>query len=1133
MRKSVQLFALLVLSLVLPSFALAQGVTTGAMTGLVTDADGKPLAGVRVVATHEPSGTKYGAITGATGRYNIPALRIGSPYTVRFTSVGLKEEAFGDVTISLGNTYVLSPKMIGADVKLQEITVSAKKNPVMNNERTGAATNIGKELIQSMPTLNRSIADFTRTDPRANGLSFGGQDNRYINFTVDGSIFNNNFGLSNLPGGQTNSTPISLDAIEEIQVNMAPYDVRQGGFVGAGINAITRKGDNQFRASVFYNQRSGNLIGKSTPGGDLPPAAQQFNVQQFGGRFGGPIIENKLFFFINGEYETRTDPGTTNRASTGDATADAAGNTVRRGINLSDSLNRLRNFLIQNFQYDPGSYQDYNLVTWSAKATARLDYNIDESQRVSLRYNYLRSYRDIGVSSTILGNASGILRTGRSNLNAMNFSGSNYIQNNDLNSIIAEYNGSFGSDWFLNVITGWTGNRDYRALPGSRSMPLVDIAVGGAIATTFGDEPFTPNNRLDTDTWQFQANLTRYLGDHTLTAGINVEAFSYFNVFTPQISSVYQFNSFTDFYQAVAGQNVRLASYNNWFSAVSGDPAPAARTNAQQIGFYLQDEWNVMAGLKLTLGVRADYINIGQTALNNPQVAGLRFVGLTGNPESFSTSQLPTAQLLFSPRLGFNWDVTGDRTTQIRGGLGIFTGRVPFVIISNQVGNTGMTNGAFSLGNTTVLNTTLLPGTTTPIRWSPQTSPGQNPNIPADATSRVPPALYEVNLTSPNFKYPQVFRANLALDQELPLGIIGTLEGVYTQNINQVLYRNANLPAAQGTFTGPDNRPRYPGSYVTGNSVLPGISRADSANRINQSISAAYVLDNTNQGSSLQATASLSRVFDFGLSATVAYTYSATRDLGDYGSTLGGTIGNLFNVRGYNFQDLSFSSNDITNRIIANVGYRINWADLGAPSFVGKTSINLFFSSQNQSRISYLYQGDMNGDGIGNADLMFVPADQSQIVLLPLTISGRTFDAAAQWTALNNYINQDSYLSSRRGQYTERNGNLRALLTRLDLSISHDFVLDIGKPTGVQVRFDIFNFTNLLDKSLGVTDVILNANPLAYAGATTDGRPQYRLNTANVLVDANGILSANSTFRKGNAIGDVWQAQLGFRITFN
>jgi hypothetical protein len=1134
MRRSILLFLFLALSSVQPARMLAQ-VTTGGMSGIVSDAEGKALPGVRVVATHEPSGTKYGAITNSSGRYNLAGLRTGRPYSAKFSSIGLKEQAFSDIAVTLGNAYLLDVRMKSADVQLQEITVSAKKSSVLNEQRTGAATNVGTQVLETMPTLNRSIADFTRTDPRANGLSFGGQDRRYINFTVDGSSYNNNFGLSDLPGGQTNSTPISLDAIEEIQVNMAPYDVRQAGFTGAGINAITRKGDNQVRGSVFYNQRSGNLLGTSTSGGDLPAAARQFNVQQFGGRLGGPIIENKLFFFINGEYEARTDPGTTNRASTGDAAADAASNTVRRGINLTDSLNRLKNFLIQNFQYDPGVFQEYNLQTWSAKATARLDYNIDEGQRVSLRYNFLRSYREIGVSSTILGNAIGIIRTGRSNLNAMNFSSSNYIQNNDLNSIVAEYNGSFGSDWFVNVIAGYTQNRDYRALPAGRSFPLVDIAVGGLIATTFGDEPFTPNNRLDTDTWQFQANVTRYLGDHVITVGTNIEAYSYFNVFTPQISSVYQFNSFTDFYQAVAGQNVRLASYNNWFSAVSGTPAPAALSNAVQAGIYAQDEWNATERFKLTLGVRGDYVVIGQTAPFNPQVATLRFNNLQGNPESFSTSQLPTPKFLISPRIGFNWDVNGDRTTQIRGGVGIFTGRIPFVVISNQVGNTGMFNGAFTLGNTTVLNTSVLPGTTTPIRWSPLTAAGQNPNIPADATSRVPPVSYEVNMTSPNFQYPQVLRSNLAIDQELPLGIVATLEGIYTQNINQVFYRNANLPLSPGAFTGRDNRPRFPGSFQTGNSVLPGITRADSANRLNPNLSAAYILDNTNAGNSLQATIQLQRAFDFGLSLMAAYTYSATTDLGDYGSTLGGTIGGLSNTRGYNFTDLAFSSQDITNRFIANISYRINWADIGAPSVIGKTSISLFLAAQNQNRLSYIYANDLNGDGF-NSDLLFVPADQSQIAFLPLTIgagtSARTFDANAQWTALNNYISQDPYLSSRRGQYSERNGFLRAILTRIDLSIAHDFVLDLGKPTGLQVRFDIFNFTNLLNKAWGVSDVVALTNPLTYAGATTDGRPQYRV--VGGLVDADsGTLSLPATLRSGNGIGDVWQAQLGFRITFN
>ncbi len=1140
MKRSVLLAtAVVALLLALSPFAGYAQFTTGAMSGLVTDQDGKPLTGVRVVATHDLSGTKYGSITNSSGRYNLPALRTGASYSVRLSALGLKEEVLNDIRITLGNTYVLDVKMQSADVKLAEIKVTAKKNNVLNEQRTGAATNIGTEILQSMPTLNRSIADFTRTTPQANGLSFGGQDSRYINFSVDGSNFNNNFGLGSLPGGQTNSTPISLDAIEEIQVNMAPYDVRQGGFTGAALNAITRKGDNQFRASAFYNQRSGDntFLGKTAAGTDLPSTARQFNVKQYGGRIGGPIIENKLFFFVNFEIENRTDPGTTNRASTGVTADDAASNTVRRGINLADSLNRLRDFLIQTYQFDPGTYQDYTLNTKSSKATARLDYNIDEGQRVSLRYNYLKSQRDVGASSTILGSAQGILRTGRSNLNAMNFSGSNYIQNNDLNSIVAEYNGSFGSDWFVNAIVGYTATRDYRALPAGKSFPLVDIAIGGVIATTFGDEPFTPNNKLDTDTWQFQLNVTRFLADHTVTAGVNLDFSSYNNVFTPQFSSVYQFNSFSDFYAAARGENVRLASYNNWFSAVPGDPAAAAKTSGVQAGFYVQDEWAASPQIKFTLGLRADLITMSnQTPTVNPQVPTARFIGLDGSPESYNTSQLPSAQVLFSPRLGFNWDVAGDRTTQVRGGLGLFTGRVPWVIISNMVGNTGMLNGAFTLGNTTTLNVTTLPGTNTPIKWSPKTAPGENPNIPADATTRVPPALYELNLINPNLKFPQIFRANLAVDQELPLGIVGTLEGIFSKNINQMFYRNVNLPLAPGAFTGADNRPRYPGSYQTGNSIISGVSRADSSNRLNQTISAAYVLDNTSQGSSYQLTAQLQRTFDFGLSVMAAYTYSASKDLGDYGSTLGGTIGGLLNTRGYNYTDLAFSSLDITNRFIANVSYRINWADLGAPSFIGKTSISLFFQAQNQNRVSYNYSNDMNGNGIGSDDLLFVPADQSQIAFLPLTIgsgtSAKVFDANAQWAVLNNYISQDEYLSSRRGQYTERNGYLRSILPRIDLSIAHDFVLDFGKPTGVQVRFDIFNFTNLLNNSWGVADVVSLVAPLAYAGTpTADGRPQYRLSGASL--DANGNLTLPSTFRKGLTVLDVWQAQLGFRITFN
>ncbi len=1128
MKRSVLLSLLLVL---VPAFAFAQGVTTGAMSGVVTDKGGKPLTGARVAITHEPSGTKYGAIAGSTGRYTAPGLRTGGPYTVQVSAVGMKAAKYADIYLKLGETFIQNVTLEEGEVRLSEITVTSKKGAVMSSERVGAATNVNKEVIQTLPTLNRSVQDFTRLTPQANGLSFAGQDARFINFTVDGSIYNNSFGLASLPGGQANASPISLDAIEELQINLAPFDVRQGGFVGAGVNAVTRKGDNQWRASAFYNLRSQAFLADSLTTSEgtrikvLAPGTT-FNVNQYGFRLGGPIVEDKVFFFVNGEIEQRTDPGTLNRAST--STSDAGVNVVRAGTALSDSLTRLKQFLIDSLKYDPGVWQGYNLETFSAKATARFDVNLDESQKLSVRFNYLRSYRDVLISN------SGGVNGRNGNLFAMNFSNSNYRINNDIYSAIAEYNGTFGGEWYLNVTGGFTANRDYRNLFGSVRFPTVDILSGGRNVTTFGDEPFTPNNKLDTDTWQLQANVTRYLGDHTLTAGANLEAFSFVNGFTPQISGVYQFTSFQDFYNAVARQNVRTQAYTLWYSTRPNGAIPFAETRSSQIGFYLQDEWSITKDFRLTLGVRADYQSFAQTALTNPELPGFAFP--TG--EQFRTEQLPQPALLWSPRLGFNWDASGgERTTQIRGGLGVFTGRVPFVTISNQVGNTGMFNGQYNISGA-ILNQSLVPGTTTPLRWSPDVTT----NIPANAAAAGTPAQYGVAISNPNFRYPQVFRANFAVDQELPGGIVATLEGIYSQNLNAVLYRNANLRNASTiAFTGAEaGRPRYQGSFrqtATGG-FAPAV---DSANRANFKLTDVTVLDNTNQGSSFGITGQLRKDFDFGLNLMAAYTYSEARDLASFGSIAFSSWRDAQSLRGNNFLDLAFSDNDLRHRFIASVSYALNWGNLGLPREIGITRFNVFLQAQSQPRFSYIVNGDINGDGIATNDLLFVPNDPSQINFTPLTIgsgaAARTFDATAQWTALNNYINQSDYLVSRRGQFTERNGGTRPnLLARIDVSVSHDFIIFAGeKPLNIQGRLDIFNFGNMINPSWGIADAIGLANPLEFRGVGTTGAvagaPIYRLSGATV--DASGNLTLPRIFRSNVGIADVWQMQLGFRVTFN
>ncbi len=695
-------------------------------------------------------------------------------------------------------------------------------------------------------------------------------------------------------------------------------------------------------------------------------------------------------------------------------------------------------------------------------------------------------------------------------------------------------------------------------------MPTVYILSAGRNVTTFGDEPFTPNNVLNTDTYQAQLNVTRYLGEHVLTAGFNLEAFGFENGFTPEISSVYQFQSFSDFYAAINNTRpVTLQSYRQWFSQLPGGTVPVAKTRAQQFGFYLQDEWNIHRNLKITAGVRGDIQSFaGTDALVNPEVSGgvgrrtdgrdTTFPGFTfADGNRYSTGTLPASKLLLAPRFGFNWDAFGDRTLQVRGGTGIFTGRVPFVIISNQVSNNGVYNGTVSITNARLgTGASQIPGGGTLV-WSPNADPFTNPNRPAinNSTNLTPAPSYNLALTANNFQYPQVWRSNFAADFDLgklaPVleGTVFTVEGIYSQNIAAVIYTNANLnnPALVGgvenRFSGADNRVRYQGS--AGTNVATGAAGADILNRGINKITDAILLNTTDQGDSYTLTTQLQKTFDFGLYAMVAYTHGRARDLGSFGSIAFSSWRDNINVNGNNRPDLAFSTNDLRHRLIAQLNYRFDWSkvlgDLGKN--IGYTTISLFYQGQTQDRYTYIVTGDVNGDGLVANDLMFVPADQSQINFVPLTIgsgaAARTFTAADQWNALNGFISRDENLNNARGQYFQRNGGLRPWLHRIDLALSHEFAVDlIGYQQRLQFRADIFNFGNMLNKAWGVADVVNNNAPLQFAGVTAGNQPQYRLNGASVGADGNLTLPI-SPYRPGSFISDVWQLQVGIRYFFN
>jgi Carboxypeptidase regulatory-like domain len=1088
-------------AMLLGTMLIAQ-VTTSSLTGVIKGTDKKGISGATIEAVHEPSGTKYRTISQTGGSFTIPAMRVGGPYTITVSFVGNKPETYTDVFLQLATPAKLDVEMIDANKALQEVVVTAsgvKKNArLISPDRKGTGTNISRKTLENLPTLSRSITDFTKLTPQSRGTSFAGLDDRFNNLTIDGSIFNNSFGLQSLPGSQTNSTPISLDAIEEIQINLSPYSVKEAGFTGAGINAITKSGTNTFHGSAFYNQRNEAYVGKDA--GNTRIQVANFDVKQFGFRFGGAIIKNKLFFFVNAEAERRNDPGVSFVANNGDATADANETRVK-----ATDLDALSSFLQSKFNYNPGAYQGYDLKTYSNKALARIDWNINDVHKFSFRFNYLRSYRDVPVSN------SGAFNGRRDNLFAMTYANSNYVINNDIYSAIAEINSSFSNRMSNNMIFGFTANRDYRS-SNSTVFPLVDILEGGRNLITFGYEPFTANNTLNTDTWQWQDNIQLYRKKHTYSMGVNFEAFKFFNSFTPTIYGRYAFKSLADFYTSanafIANPNittnpVQLQQYDLTYSAQAGGALWAATTKAYQVGAYIQDEFTPFKNMNITYGVRMDIPFFGNTALTNDSVSNYAFKDEEGKYLPLNTGKLPGAKPLFNPRLGFNWDVTGKKQTQIRGGVGVFSGRPAFVWISNQMGNTGVQSGSLSSQNTTAF--AFNPD---PRKW-----------IPGTITSPAP--SYNIAVTDKNFKFPQIFRTNLAIDQQLPWGMVASVEFLYTKFINNVAYINANLREATSNFIGADTRPRFNGYGLTG-------TAQNNANRINPKITDATVLKNTDGGYSGNFTVKLEKPFRNNFGWMMAYNRGFSKDLISAGSIAFSSWSQNFSVRGNNHPDLSYSNNDQRNRFIANLTYRVEWLKrLG-------TTFSLFYESRTQGRYSYVYSGDFNGDQLNGNDLVYIPANKAETFFETFTDNNGTattsdditFTPEQQQEAYWNYIQQDEYLSKRLGQYAERNGAILPMVTRMDLSITQDISQNFGKQKhSLQLRMDIFNIGNLLNQKNGVGDVVNNNALLAARGLNAQGYPIFRMNTVNRSLNY-------ATTRKSTNLGDVWQMQLGVRYTF-
>ncbi len=1053
MKKVFKLTTLVMSFLLVSNFGFSQGVTTASLKGKVVDNKGADLDGVNVVLIHEPSGSQYGAITTPDGRFTISGARVGGPYKVILSSVGYAKNEQTGIYLNLNQTLNLDFTLKQTDQQLEEISVIYEKND-MSTEKTGAETFIKSKEIGSLPTISRGQGDFTRLTPQSDGNSFGGRNNLYNNFSLDGSIFNNSFGLDYAtPGGQADAQPVSLDAIEQIQVSLAPFDVREGGFTGAGVNAVTRSGTNDIEASVYYYFRNQSMVGDKV--GDTDAKTLDFNTKQFGFRVGGPIIKNKLFYFINAEAERR------DQLAHGFVARDDAAQT---GSNVTSvyrtDIQAVHDHLLNEWGYEAGAFEGYNHSTYNDKILIKLDWNITNNHHFTIRYNYLNAWKDILPHPEAIG--------GRGPTNfRLPFENSSYRIFNKINSIVSELNSRFGDKISNKLMIGYSEFRDHRE-PHSAPFPVIDITnTNGLTAITAGSEMFSTGNVLNQNVFQFTNNLSYYANRHTFTAGVNFEMFKFENSFNLFYYPWHTYNSVADFLAATSTSD----DFNGEVTASQQNPYAWSYVNVAQLGIYFQDEFAATDNLNLTFGLRVDLPIYMNDIAPDPTTQNFNgWVDENGNPAKVDPSKWPGANLLWAPRFGFNWDTKGDRTIMIRGGSGIFSGRIPFVWLGNQASNSKI-------------------------------NPGYT---------------FQVNATSENFKFPQVWKNNLAVDYSFGKGWIASFEGIYSKDINAVVHRNYDMSKPTENLTGTGDTREIFGGFNETNIY------ASDANAIGFLEAGAIILDNVKEGHQYSLTGQLKKTFDFGLSGSFAYTYMESKDYTSIPAEIAADAFQRNPVAGDPNQPMfSYSRYGLKHRIIATLMYQKQYGNMA-------TSVGLIYEAGKGNRYSFTYAGDLNRDGytfVSN-DLMYIPTNASDINFGTIDGTGTgvvAADAAAQWTALNAFIEQDDYLSEHRGEIAERHGAMLPWYSQLDFKVMQDFTIKSGeKNHTLRLSLDILNLGNLLNSSWGVRKLPSTTTPLTFNGLDNNNVPYFSFDTnlKESYIDDVSFLSK-------------WQMQIGIRYIFH
>jgi len=1007
-------------------------VTTSNIKGLILDENSQSLPGANVIAIHTPTGTKYGAATNFDGRYNLINLRVGGPYTITISYIGYKDQEFNDVFLTLGKTENLNASLIADSQQLDAVVITGTSGSgTFGSDRTGAETSVGRRELTRLPTISRSAADFTRLEPTASGNSFGGRNDQFNNFSLDGAIFNNPFGLdAATPGGQTDSQPVSLDAIDQIQISTAPFDVTQSGFTGAAVNAVTKSGTNEFHGTVYGFYRNEDFTGSKVKGDKI--FVPKLTQTQTGVSIGGPIVKNKLFYFANFEKDDREDLGQSWLPNTGSG-------SINESRVLESDLIAVRDGLL-GVGYDPGSYQGFTHQSESTKGIFKLDWNINDNNRLAIIYNFLNASKEKPAHPTAIGFRG-------PNASTLQFENSGYEINNELKSIQVELNSTLSDNASNKFQFGYTHFNDYRN-PFSTPAPSINIYKDGSPYIIVGHEPFSVHNRLDQKVLQFSNNLNFFKGDHTYTVGFSLEKFQFDNSFN---LTSYGFDLFGSVDIADFNANdyagTIAAAQSTFNSNNANDSWALAETNVGQLSFYLQDEWNVSEKLKLTYGVRFDKPLFFDSAEKAQEVIDRGFVVAdipyvnpnTGETVFIDNTNMPTNDWLISPRVGFNYDVDGDDTFQLRGGSGLFTGRFPFVWLGNQIAN---------------------------------------------------PDVFFLQAVDPDYKFPQVWRTNLGVDKRLENGLTLTADLSYTKDINGAHVQNWGQLSPSGTLGGVDNRPIYLSDDLINN---------------------AYVFTNSDKGRIWNVALKAQKTFENGLYASMAYSYLNSKDVNSIEAeiTSDAYAGNPI-VDDVNADVLGHSKYGDTHRVIGVASKRWTYGN----DDKWETTISGFLEYARGGRFSYTYGGDINGDGSGLNDLLYVPTSAE--------IGQMQFSGAGQGDALNAFIQQDDYLSERRGKYAERYGALAPWRSRVDLKFLQDYNFKVGgdKVNTIQFSIDILNVGNLLSSEWGL---IQQPNSIQPIGVSVDamGVPTYTFTGEQT-----------ETFGYDASLASRWQAQFGLRYIF-